>query len=161
MIDGGLRKTFRERLRSGWHWQSVETGGTGLGIPDSNFCVGGVEGWVEYKRTEAWAVDLSPEQIGWHLHRNRVGGRTFIAVRRQHSGGPRKGPAVDELWLVRGSWAGRLGQEGLPQTEADALVPSWIAGRWGGGPARWDWDTIGGIISLGRHTKKRVHRNPD
>lgn len=140
-IDGGLRPLFHQRLREGFHWQAIETGGTGLGIPDSNFCgtdtrTGvSVDGWVEFKQTSGWAVGLSPEQVGWHRVRCARGGRTFVAVRRWHDGGPRKGPPVDELWLYEGRWAGRLAREGLGQD-----VP--LLGWWPSGPSAWRWDSV-------------------
>jgi len=114
-IDGGLRSLFRTRLKKGIHWQSIETGGTGLGIPDANFKIKGsyTEGWIEYKQTDGWTVGLSAEQVGWHLRRRSVGGRTLVATRRWHDGGPRKGPAVDELWIHMGSFAAELAESGL------------------------------------------------
>lgn len=127
---------FRDKLRVGFHWQSIETGSTGLGIPDSNFCCDGIEGWVEFKQTEGWAVGLTTEQIGWHMTRARRGGSTFVAVRRKHGGGPRKGPPADQLWLYGGDSASDLGRAGLNDTS----VP-WL-GMWDGGPAAWDWDHV-------------------
>lgn len=138
---------FHTRLKRGFHWQAVETGGTGLGIPDSNYCtlVGpgegvGVEGWVEFKQTDAWAVGLRIEQISWHKSRWRYGGLTHIATRRHHSGGPRKGQAVDELWIHQGRWVSELNRDGLKSD-----VP--VAGVWSGGPANWDWDAVKSILS--------------
>mgnify|MGYP000465838860 CR=1 FL=1 len=139
-IDGGLRPIFRDKLKKGWHWQSVETGGTGLGVPDSNFCKSGVERWVEFKQTDAWACTLRPEQVAWHRRRALCGGRSFIAVRRWHDGGPRKGPPVDELWLFYGEDAMRLKDRGLC---AEGVVD---LGIWKGGPSRWDWDEIGELL---------------
>lgn len=134
-VDGGLRGLFREHLRRGCQWTSIETGGTGRGIPDSYFCFdGGAVGWLEYKLTEAWSVDLDPEQIAWHTVHAVRGGRSFIAVRRRHDGGPRKGAAVDELWLFPGAMARELKDGGLrSQTPL---------GVWDRGPARWDWDQV-------------------
>lgn len=135
--DAGLRPLFHDRLRRGIHWQAVETGGTGLGIPDSNFCGRDTgEGWVEHKQTEAWSVGLSAEQVGWHKKRILRGGRVFLAVRRHHAGGPRRGPPVDELWLCSGWWSGHIAREGLRCPDV-----TWL-GVWSGGPARWDWEAV-------------------
>lgn len=131
-MDGNLRKIFRERLPQ-VHWVSIETGGTGRGIPDSNACYQGTEWWVEFKLTSGWAVNLRPEQIGWLLQRTRVGGRTFVAVRRR----------VDELWLFLGSSARELKDGGLRST------PS--LGHWPGGPGSWDWNRILQLFSEIRH----------
>ena len=133
--DGGLRKLFRRHLRAGFHWQSVETGGTGLGVPDSNFCCDGVEGWVEFKQTTGWQVTLRPEQVAWLVRRAMVGGRVFVAVRRRNDGGPRRGDPVDELWLLNGARARELEEGGL-RAGLGTLVVSI------GGPARWRWDLV-------------------
>ncbi len=137
-IDGGLRPLFRTKLRRGFQWQSIETGGTGLGIPDSNFCSEGVERWVEFKQTEAWAVPLSPEQVGWHKTRHARRGLTLIATRRWHDGGPRKGAPVDELWIHTGEHVSTLYENGLKSAPA--------VGIWHGGPEAWDWEAVGDAL---------------
>lgn len=139
--DGGLRPLFRQHV-TGCDWQSVETAITGGGVPDSNYCLvgddgSGVEGWVEFKQTSGWAVTLRPEQVGWITRRCRYGGRVFIAVRRQNAGGVRRGDPVDELWLLRGSYARELLDRGLKHGPAEAIL-----GRWMGGPSQWDWDSV-------------------
>lgn len=138
MIDGGLRDKFRDKLRRGWHWQSIETGGTGRGIPDSNFCTDGIEGWIEFKKTEAWSVGLRTEQIGWIRERTIRGGRVFVATRRQTQGGVRLGAPVDEIWLHSGRVVSELGKHGLKGP--DPLIVC------SGGPENWDWDKIGEIL---------------
>ena len=139
-IDGGLRPMFRDKLRRGFQWTSVESGSTIQGIPDSEFCSGGVSRWVEYKVTDAWAVGLSKEQSSWHEVRHLRGGVSFVAVRRRHSGGPRKGPAVDELWLYRGEFARELRKLGLK-------APVTPEGVWEGGPERWDWEAVASLLT--------------
>lgn len=135
MTDGGLRGLFRRKLRQGFHWQSVETGGTGRGVPDSNYCCDGVEGWVEFKQTSGWAVDLRPEQVAWLVVRARAGGRVFIAVRRVSDAGPRRGESSDELWLLGGEYARELKRDGLRVERA-------VLDAWGGGPASWGWEKV-------------------
>ena len=142
-IDGGLRKLFRDRLTQGYHWQSVETGGTGLGVPDSNYCTDGVEGWIEYKQTDGWTVDLRKEQVAWLTTRHERGGRVYVAVRRKNQGGPRRGDPVDELWLWSGRHARSLKAEGLRLDEEYLYLGQ-------GGPARWDWKRISEILSAKR-----------
>lgn len=144
-IDGGLRPIFRDRLRVGFDWTSVETGGTGRGVPDSNCCaqipndfVGGpeyvgVEFWVEYKQTTGWACTLRPEQIGWILRRTMHGGRVFVATRRRTPGGPRS-PAADELFIHQGAVVRELRDTGL-------LGVPWLF-RQDGGPSAWNWDDV-------------------
>lgn len=123
MIDGGLRRIFHARLPH-IHWQAMETGMTGGGVPDSNGCYDRKEFWVEYKKTNGWTVPLRPAQIGWHLRRQRAGGRTFIAVRRKDA----------ELWLFNGGHAKLLKIQGLKGSTP--------LGHWNGGPERWDWEKI-------------------
>lgn len=138
MIDGGLRPMFHQKFR-GWHWQAIETGGTGRGIPDSNYCYRGVEGWIEMKGCEASHVGLRPEQTGWISRRVRNGGRVFIAVRQRHAGGPRKGDPIDRLWLIPGRDVETLHRQGLEWAAATSDAGPLV---WHGGPARWDWDAV-------------------
>lgn len=140
--DGGLRPMFRDHLRVGFHWQSLELGLVGAGCPDScfgqrlwePFC----EGWVEFKQTNAWAVTLRPEQIGWLVQRSRHGGRCFVAVRRWRDTGE-DGLAVDELWLHDGRWARELRAGGL------RAVEPLLHER--GGPRNWDWDEVARLLA--------------
>lgn len=154
MIDGGLRALFRQHLPA-YHWVSIETGGTGRGIPDSEYCVGGMTAWVEYKVTDGWAVTLRPEQVAWMLRRSRAGGRVWVVVRRKAAAGPRRGGAVDELWILRGMFADEIREQGLPKiqlleigTDIDAEFPQhhYVVRAWAGGPARWSWDHIDVIL---------------
>ena len=125
-VDDGLRVLFRKNIRQ-CHWQSVETGFTSRGVPDSNCCLQGSESWIEFKSVRrGWAVKMRPEQVGWLLTRERHGGRTFVAVRRRAQG-------ADELYLYRGTSARDLKDRGL-------LTPPIL--RCGGGPARWDWSAV-------------------
>lgn len=125
MIDGGLGALFQKHLPL-VHWQRIETGMTGRGIPDLNFCFDGVEGWIENKITRAYAIAFKPEQVGWLLRRTRAGGRTFVAVRRMTF-------IYDELYLFPGSMAADLKTNGLPR-KAVAFGHD--------GPAHWHWDLI-------------------
>jgi len=145
MIDGGLRKLVRTHLPM-VHWQSIETGGTGRGIPDSNGCFRGIEFWVEFKQTAGWQVTLRPEQIAWMSRRTRSGGRTFIMLRRQCTLGPRRA-AADELWLIHGEWAPEIARTGLKTPPAGAVL-----GWWSGGPAAWPWMKVLGHLVGGQDT---------
>ena len=136
--DGGLRRLFQTNVTPG-HLQPVETGLISTGVPDMNFCVDGAEGWVEMKQTDGWAVTLEPEQISWLCRRARNGGRVFVAVRRWHDGGPRKGRPVDELWLLRGEYAPDLRSMGLRWVGTHEPLTGPLLGRWTGGPAHWNW----------------------
>jgi hypothetical protein len=110
-------------------WQPVETGGTGRGIPDVNYCFEGREGWVENKIAQGakgLRFALRPEQIGWIERRARNKGRVFIAVRREV-----EKSLIDQLWL--------FGPEHARCTVLDdKALPA--RGVWSGGPRNWNWD---------------------
>jgi hypothetical protein len=131
-IDGGLRGLHSSHLPM-VHWQPVETGMTGRGVPDSNGCYRGSEFWVEMKWTPEWAVGLRPEQIGWLMRRSRAGGRVFVAVRQLCKPGARR-EARDSYWLFWGGHAVDLKERGLRGPPSVLTC--------GGGPARWDWPAI-------------------
>ncbi len=135
--DGELRPLFRRHLPE-FDWQSIETGLTGGGVPDSNFCRSGVEGWVEHKQTAGWVCSLRPEQVGWIMRRVRNGGRVWVAVRRRAPEGPRRASA-DELWVVHGRYAVEAKAGGLRAVEPHAQV-------WHNGPGAWDWRAIGKLL---------------
>jgi hypothetical protein len=138
-IDGGLRALFRQNLPR-FDWCSIESGTTGGGIPDSNYCALGVEGWIEFKQTPGHAVTLRPEQVGWIMRRVRYGGRVWIAVRQQALAGPRR-DARDVLWLISGRLAKEAKVGGLRGLEwhGDTLIEH-------GGPAQWDWDAVAATL---------------
>lgn len=133
--DGGLRPLFRDRLKAGFHWQSLELGLVGAGCPDSSFGCRATrrEGWVEFKQTKGWACTLRPEQVGWLVQRSLHGGRCFVATRRWQATGE-DGLAVDELWVHDGLWARELKTAGL--RGVDPLL------RLAGGPSQWDWESV-------------------
>jgi hypothetical protein len=137
-MDGGLRQIFRERLLD-FDWVSIESGATGGGIPDSNYCSHGQEGWIEYKLTTGWTVPLRPQQVGWITRRVRNGGRVHIAVRQKQAGGPRSSP-VDALWLLPGHGATLYKEHGLR-----AFVDG--GQTFYGGPAGWDWRAIAALLT--------------
>lgn len=152
VIDGGLAEKFREHLPD-FHWQRVETGSIGSGVPDTNYCVlthkklgVGAEGWIEFKITDTNLVPFRPLQPAWLERRGRAGGRVYVAVRKKHDGGPRKGPPVDEMWLLDGRMALRIKTHGLDVEEEYVLARFW------GGAKGWNWDTIRRILSGDRST---------
>ncbi len=140
--DGGLRKIFADHLTDAM-WQSVETGGTGLGIPDAYYCFQIASGWIEYKlaKTDKLVHPPTPQQIAWSEKHLRAGGRSYFAVRFKCENGPRR-KAADELYLFDG-YAGRHLIRGL------SAVPSInLCGHWAGGPANWKWDDVKKILTV-------------
>lgn len=140
MIDGGLRKMFREKIPE-FMWTSIETGGTGRGVPDAEYCSPeGVSGWIEFKQTKGSAIKIAPEQIAWHARRARMGGRSYVIVRRWALQGPRRA-SRDELWLLPGRSASKM-FAGLQPLLADPECLVWV-----GGPARWDWGNLKKVLT--------------
>lgn len=137
--DGGLRLLFRQRLREGIMWTSIESGITAGGIPDSNYLAhNGVEGWIEFKSTDRNSVKFQPEQIGHLTRRRRYGGAALVAVRYRHDGGPRKGAALDQLLIYDAAVTPALARDGL--AGAEPLL------REAGGPARWRWPAVRALL---------------
>lgn len=128
--DAGLRTLFHHHLPR-FDFAPIESGQTSIGIPDTNFCCDGIEGFLECKACDHWRVEIRPGQVAWIERRIEHGGRVFIAVRRQHY----------ELWLFHGCAIRDLVTKRLEE------IPK--LGRWNGGPAAWDWVMIG-LILLGR-----------
>lgn len=129
MRDGALRALLVRNLPR-FHFQSIESGATGLGIPDLEYCCDGISGWIETKKSDGWVVDFRPHQVAWIERRERAGGRVFVFVRR-------KG---DELYVLPGSAARPLftRRESLQTIEPIALFR--------GGPRRWEWPEIARIL---------------
>lgn len=157
MIDGGLRRLFHKKLSCAI-WQAIETGCVGGGVPDSCYMFyGNIGGWVEYKRTKAFAIKFQPEQVGWIDRYTRYGGRIWIAIRQMRDEGPRT-TAQDNLFLVRGNNVKMLNREGLKglisQDQMKVLEKpnqtiiwrnidgSTMAQVWSGGPRFWKWEDI-------------------
>lgn len=148
-VDDGLRGLFRKHLPGPCHWQTIERL-LDRGVPDSNVCLEGRECWIEYKAASQSFVKFRPEQIGWHLTRLRHGGRSFAAVRRR----TKRSDRWDELWLFWGAAAPRLAAEGLEAYGCDPGGPlerplgrsGDLLGAWAGGPARWPWGVVRGLL---------------
>jgi hypothetical protein len=140
--DGGLRAEFRNRLPH-FDWASIETASTAGGVPDSNYCCGGCEGWIEFKRTAGWTCPLRPAQVGWIARRVRHGGRVAVGLRQQAPAGPRR-DRRDRLWLLAGSAARELKSQGVG--DAARLPPGTVLGYWDGGPAGWDWAAVADLL---------------
>lgn len=131
--DGGLRGIFSDHLID-FHWNAIESWSTGHGIPDGEFCApNGSQAWVEFKKTDGWAIQFKPGQIAWHERRHRMKGSSFIAVRRRNAA---RGQKVDELYLFSGRDVRALTLGGVRAPDARVL------GKWAGGPSKWDWARI-------------------
>ena len=136
MKDGGLRLTFRSRLKP-FQWTSIETAGTASGVPDSEFITPeGIQGWIEFKKTHKFFVEVKPLQVAWLMRRCRMGGNAWIAVRRIPKAKIHEGK--DELWLMFGDQAEALFNLGLDGVHSTC---------WEGGESNWNWDEIKVILN--------------
>lgn len=134
-IDGGLWPLVKAHLSGpGVDFQRIESGAVGSGCPDLNYCIDGVDGWIEFKATENYTVVFRQEQPGWIARRTRAGGRVLILTRRRHGGGPRKGEPVDELWVHWG--------RDVFDIHSGGLLAAKLALCQEGGPRYWDWGLV-------------------
>lgn len=130
---------FRQRMTQG-HWTSIETGTTAMGVPDSEVAFppaqgrgAGTQCWVEFKRiVSGWRVAFRPGQVAWLHRRYRVGGRAFVAARRDTPSTRVRPAGSDTLWLVPASLVMELEAGGLSAVSHG----SW---HWEGGPSNWNW----------------------
>ncbi len=96
-------KLLKKHMPIEAHWQRIETGSTGTGIPDVNVCHLGQDIWIVLKLVKGRKVDLSPTQVAWLTKRSRVGGVTWIMARHTYDG-PKIGKG-DAIYLWPGSMA--------------------------------------------------------
>ena len=126
--DGDLRALFRRHIKG--HWQRVD----GIpGVPDTNYCIDGTEGWIEFKATRYNAVKFRSTQPSWLMRRSAAGGRGWVAIRRWRLLIKRP---IDQLWMVPGHLAVDLSRHGLPM---GTLVGE-------NGPDRWNWALVRSLL---------------
>ena len=124
MIDGKLNVLLRKHLPE-VDWVRIESGGTGLGIPDLNYAFDGREGWLELKGIKAgFKFGMRPGQVAWIERRRRHGGNVLIMVRKE-----------EQAWLFSGDSARDLLLVGLRIADK-ALI------HFTGQPATWDWRNL-------------------
>ena len=71
---------FYQELKKAWpnvHFQRIETS-VGLGIPDVNCCVNGIEFWLELKVSLGKRLAITKYQKAWILNRYKAGGLVFV-----------------------------------------------------------------------------------
>jgi|TARA_R110001606_G_scaffold187003_1_gene334584 penicillin-binding protein-related factor A (putative recombinase) len=67
------------------HWQRIETGMTGSGVPDVNGCAKGKEFWIELKEIHSGnSLTLRPMQVAWLSKRAIYGGQVFVLARKNN-----------------------------------------------------------------------------
>lgn len=133
--DGGLRKELQKGLpKPEWLWTPIETGGTHGGVPDSYFVnrMNKIDGWVECKATDGWAVKFESHQVQWLMLRAAAGVLCRVAVRGRGVGSG--GGRGDSLWIYRGQHA-----ELLDIGDLRTVEPLYVGY---GSPREWDWVAI-------------------
>lgn len=126
MIDGGLRRIFREKFPD-WQWTAIESGAVSPGTPDVEYCApDGISGWIEYKKSDHWKVYFQRGQVPWVHKRARLGGRVFIAIRRKQ----------DELFLISGDRVLDIEEQGLRGFEPVCK----------NGIRNWNWKIVESIL---------------
>ena len=108
--EATFSKLVKSHLPVGAHWQRIETGSTGTGIPDINICFKGKEIWVELKLIKGKRVDLTPTQVAWLMKRAKAGGHTWILARHTYDG-VRIGKG-DNIYLWKGIHAKTVKENG-------------------------------------------------
>ena len=88
--EAQLWKLLRDNVPS-VHWQRIETGMTGAGVPDVNGCLNGKEVWIELKYVVGRKLGLRPMQISWLASRTRHCGDCYVLARKND---------CIKLWLV-------------------------------------------------------------
>lgn len=122
MSEAASRETFQKHVKKAFanvHFQRFEDR-FHSGIPDINFCVDGVEWWVEAKHLDALPVrastpvriDLRMDQVLWLKHRKKAGGLSLVLVR-----------VGREQWVAFTEHFDRL-EEGIP-TETFFQLSYW------------------------------------
>lgn len=130
-IDGGLRNIFKKYLPQ-VHWQGIELGGFGDGVPDTNGCYKGQDFWIEFKKEKSpGKIKWRPTQIGWIKDRVRHGGLVRIVIKYEHE-------SVPQLTMFDGSalfeWEGNYNDFGSNMGRC--------LGIWIGGERDWNWNDI-------------------
>lgn len=99
--------------------ERIESGVT-FGVPDVNFTIGGVDGWIELKSTDLPArpqtriltdkTGLRTEQIAWHVKARSCGTRSFLLIK-----------AGEYRWLISGAHASKVNEWNREQMTISSL----------------------------------------
>jgi hypothetical protein len=88
MSEAALWATMRGHVRTFGHFERIENM-VGVGRPDVNYCVRGVEGNIELKHAMNWPrrpetplplPHYTPQQRNWQRDRERAGGRVYVLL---------------------------------------------------------------------------------
>jgi len=147
MASGPERDNVNDPFRKGMveafpriHWQRIENS-VGEGVPDINFCLDGVEFWVECKWTPSvkgarFSHPLTAGQCAWLLKRVHAGRSAWVLARR-----------VDTFKLWHGSWAREILEKGW-DAEGETIVLE----------QPWDWTEFAEMMISGYHAFRKNPR---
>ena len=117
MAEKELSKMLMAKMKTFGHFVRVENM-TGVGHPDVNYCLSGVEGHVENKWRSRWPAKpedvvtldhFTPQQRIWIRSRCAAKGRVFVLLEVEHP--------VPSYFLLPGLWAAQ--QLGKTATRRD------------------------------------------
>ena len=80
--ESQLWTLIKQHIPKDAHVQRIETGLTGKGVPDLNYCQNGKEIWIELKSIQGNKSQLSPFQIAWIHNRAKAGGNCYVLIRK-------------------------------------------------------------------------------
>ena len=80
--ESQLWTLVKQHIPKDAHVQRIETGLTGKGVPDLNYCQKGKEIWIELKSIQGNKSQLSPFQIAWIHNRAKAGGNCYVLIRK-------------------------------------------------------------------------------
>jgi len=144
-MDGNLRTLFKRHLPHVF-WQSLETGGTARGVPDTYFMYKGISGFIEMKKIDKNFINIDAFQIGWHEKFSRAGGKSYVAVRFKRERTARK-RAADTLLIFHGADIRKLQKLGAANFAHRALLVT------SGGPGRWKWNKVAERLGISKIAK--------
>lgn len=116
--------------------------GVGVGMPDVNYCIEGVEGWIEIKSptepvrpsTPLFGSNhkLSQNQKNWFLLQRRAGGIAWVLI------------CTNKRWmLIEGAHADDVNTLTVEQLRG---IAAWHASKYLLGPT--NWTVLRGLLSL-------------
>lgn len=81
MRERRLQKYVLDNVDDTGHWTFIESKDVSPGIPDLNFCVNSIDGWIELKYgTDKNPPTLRPTQCAWFRRRAGVGGNCWLLM---------------------------------------------------------------------------------
>lgn len=119
--ETALRKYLAPLING--HVSQIESHATAVGIPDTNYCIKGVEGWIELKFTrDGNKVKVRPAQWTWFRRRLKAGHAWLFFMLRWEFG------SVTNHYLIRVrdlAMLDRLRSDLTPQAWAIEATGDW------------------------------------